>query len=350
MYNLSLDLLLDQETIEGKEEFPEDPLFTSLDKRVTDWYADDFSQIINVCTENLKELAEKIKTKNIKVHTEGFKEIIEKIWTAIKNFFTKLGSILMFWKKKINTFYSDKTRELQKYMPIADKLNATTGFNLDNLNSSYTTLFLLKDSASAEARFSFTFTLIDRMDLLFQHLKKYVNDPEMNYKDELLKLERSTDDVSFKTMLGVELISNSKEELVPSRINVTGVMSMFESITTGTETKFSDYFNVNDNGMFGQLKGSLHTLLKIVKNSQDLSELMESINKSYKELDDGIKWNLLSRLKADVNVTVAKTEAVVKAKDHITKSKILVEEYTKLLNMMCVTVLNAVKTLDANKK
>lgn len=349
MIKLSLNLNV-TEPVEGKDSFPEDSLFTSLENKVNQWYSDDFTQSITACRESLEEATLKLKTEDLSIYSEDWKAIIDRIWTAIKNFFTRLGSILMFWKKKVNTFFTDKTREIQKYLPIADKLNATTEFDVEKLNNVSTTIFLLQDSSSLDERFSFNNTIIFRMSRLFDNLKTYINDPEMNHKDKLVELERSDDEFSFKEMLGVELISNTKEELSPSRMIINGVMNMFESIRIGNENKLTDIFDINDNQSFGQVKGSLHELLKITKNSMDLSHMLESIEKSYNEIGNGIKWKLHSKYSTDVHVTTARTSVVVKAKDHISKSKVLMEEFVKLLNMMCVSMLNMVRVLDSCKK
>ncbi len=349
MIKLTLDLNIST-PIEGEDTFPDDSVFTSLDKKVAQWISDDFTQILDACKESLTEATFKLKTEDLSVYSEDWRSLIDKIWTAIKNFFTKLGSILMFWKKKINTFFTDKTKEIQKYIPIADKLNATTEFDVEKLNKAHTTIFLLQDSASLEQRFDYNNTIIFRMSRLFDNLKTYINDPEMNYKDKIIELERSKDEFSFKEMLGIELISNTKEELAPSRMIIDGVMGMFESVRVGEENKLTDIFDINDNQAFGHMKGSLLELLKITKNSMDLSHMLDSIDKSYNEIGNGIKWKLHSKYSTDVHVTTAKTSVVVKAKDHISKSKVLMEEFVKLLNMMCVTLINMVKVLDDCKK
>lgn len=349
---LSLELL--QEPIEGRERFPEDKFFTSLEKKVYDWSSIDFSNSINECREIISEVNFILKTEDIKMFSEDWRSVINRIWEAIKNFFKKLGSILMFWKKKVNNYFNDKVKELDELNKVAKKCSIRDEYDIEKLDKSVMTIFLPKNTDYDETQYKHRFSENERvvagMSFLLDHLKTYINDPEQNNKAKLIELEKSEDPESFRVMLGVELISNEKEDLAPSRYVVKGVVNQYDQIKTGSDITFSNLINIEDSRSFSFIEINISELLTMAKEINEIKKMIDSMEKSYEEINKGLKWKYHTNNSPDLHVSQAKTSAVVRAKDHISKSKILIEEFIKLFDIQCNNASTVLKHLVAAKK
>lgn len=299
------------------------------------------SKEIEACCTLLKNKSEiiknKISTEDYGIHTEDWKEILNKIWIAIKNFFAKLGSFLMFWKKKITYYFQDRSKELKEYIDLMYKVQHKDDFDIDKFNNLKATFRFLKDDyrSSKESDFEACFRNINDLHEIFKDVRDYVNDPEQNDRDKIIMLEKSEKAISFRNTLGVMITSNENEPLAPSRIEFENVADRYEIFTTneGRTIKLSSLIDIQDAGDITAIKTRLNILFDMTKDGLRINDIFNSIELSYKKLDRELKWKFNTKEGRDFQVDVKRTEVLVKAQDHIKKSKVLLENFINILNI-----------------
>ena len=91
--------------------------------------------------------------------------------------------------------------------------------------------------------------------------------------------------------------------------------------------------DIQDQSDLTMVKTRLNMSLDTSKDGIRINDIFNSIEPSYKKLDRELKWKFNTKEGRDFQVDVKRTEALVKAQDHIKKSKILLENCINILNI-----------------
>ena len=67
------------------------------------------------------------------------------------------------------------------------------------------------------------------MEALFNKVCDYIRDPERNNEDKLIALEKDDSDISFSNLLGVDIISNERESIAPSRVEIRPLTNFYKT-------------------------------------------------------------------------------------------------------------------------
>lgn len=273
--------------------------------------------------------------------TEDIKSFFVRIWEAIKGFFKKIYNWLFGFKATTRRYFASLDKDLTHQLDFLELL-------LKNAKGSDISHIVAVDKVK-ETKITFNHhveldgnvqDMARNLGTIFDNLCLYVNDPERNSNRKLLEMEKNTDDMSFRTALGVTITSNEREPLSPSRIEVQKISNLYR---TESSTIENIDFDLNVSGV-RTLINCIESYKYISHAAIRLDDTFTAIQNSYDDLEKGLK-EVMSDKSMDYTVASSRTAALVTAKDHIAKSKALIEAFVAVYNTEVKNVAQIVKAL-----
>lgn len=285
-------------------------------------------------------------TENLDINLEfsvedSGKNIFARIWDAIKDFFRKIHRWLFGFKAVTKRYFSNMHNNLKHYKDLAKKLEKEIHGKPDHMLD----LELLRTGEiSYHYNFNSSMSLYEASETLsktFDVLTDYIRDPEHNDEAKLLEKEKDTTEASFRVCLGVTIISNEKEKLGPSRLEIKPLNALYPE-KKQTYESFGLGF---DSPTIKQLEVILNTYDHIATAALKLDETFLTIQNSYDTLDRELKEVQLNKT-MDLNTAARRTRVLIMAKDHIMKSKALIEAFVGVYNLEVKNVTNILDFLN----
>ena len=339
---LSLDTLNKQKIEVDEISLIKDPISQLLLNSINEYYHNDFITLMNNINEKMNNLLININTESIKIHTEDYSKVIMKILEVLKEYAIRIGKFLMFWKKKVITYFDNHYPILEslhkELIDVPSKLsNKSVKINFDKLSTITGIYYILPnyEKDTHDNQMEGSSNQVNNLHSFFKDImKKYVNDPEMNNSSFIYDAELSEDVISIRKLLGIEINSNQNNALVSSRINIHPLNVLYVNIhIDGSSLDMKTFIGEFDSDVFMPIATRVKKIMEIYKEGNTIENLLRTIEKSYDKLDRGVKLKIFDRDNRDASVDIARTEALVKAKDHINKSKTIIERFTQILNL-----------------
>lgn len=273
---------------------------------------------------------------------DNSKNIFVRVWEAIKNFFKRIYRWLFGFKSTTKRYFSRMNNtivQLTKDIQEIEKTNFTDDrFDKQKFLDTKITLKIHELDVTI-------WGVVNLLHESFKKIGEYVRDPERNNEARLIELERDDSESSFRALLGVTMITNEKDMLAPSRMEILPVSDLYKD----KHETCSSFDILPEHDVIASIRSVLSDLGLIIKDSLTLETSFKAIEESYETLDKELKAVEKER-NMDYGVASRRTKALVVAKDHINKSKALLESFIFIFNIEVDNLSTIVKTLKSCMK